>query len=102
MLPHTASRLKERRDNSVKDYVNLAGPLKVTHLVMLSQSAMSVNLKIGRMPNGPTLSFKVRAVANCGCCVGSHRPLRHFQIESYTLMKNVRALQKRPMDATVH
>lgn len=100
MAPHTAAKLKERRDNSIKDYVNLAGTLKVTHLMMLTQVEANVNLKVGRMPNGPTLSFKV-CDARRRCPLGWIPPDSVPQVISYSLMKNVRALQKRPLDAMV-
>lgn len=103
MQPNTAGKLKERRDNGIKDYVNLAGPLKVTHLMMLTQTLTSVNFKVGRMPQGPTLSFKVRTFGRLRGHSRFHAfyPLCVTQVMNYTLSKNVRALQKRPMDPTV-
>ncbi len=65
MAPHTAAKLRERKDNSVKDYVNLAGSLKVSHLLMFTQTQKAVNMKCARMPHGPTLSFQVRQTALC-------------------------------------
>ncbi len=59
MSPHTAGKLRERKDNGVKDYVNLAGSLRVTHLLMFTQTERAVNLKVARMPHGPTLTFQV-------------------------------------------
>lgn len=58
----------------------MAGPLGVTHFLILSQSDEHVNLRLGRVPRGPTLSF---------------------QVDSYMLMKHVHAMQRRPMDTTV-
>jgi ribosome biogenesis protein SSF1/2 len=44
----------------------MSGPLGVSHLLVFSQTATSteaslsnVNLRLSRMPRGPTLSFKV-------------------------------------------
>ena len=59
MAPHTAGKLRERKDNSVKDYVNLAGSLRVSHLLMFTQTERAVNLRCARMPHGPTVTFQV-------------------------------------------
>jgi len=84
MAPHTARKLKEKKSNSLKDYVSVASALGVTHLMAVSQGNMGPNLRIARSPQGPTLSFKV---------------------ESYSLSSGVRASQRRPVtsrDAYTH
>ena len=77
MEPNTAARLKERRGNRLKDFVQVAGQLSVTHMLVFSRSASSgiANLRVGRFPRGPTASFHVT---------------------SYSLAKDVRLLQSRP------
>lgn len=86
--PNTATRLKERKANRLRDYVSMSGPLGVTHLAVFSQppttnalpaettakpnetaeqraerslveGTTTVNLRLIRLPRGPTLSFKV-------------------------------------------
>ncbi|GAA6052541.1 hypothetical protein JCM3770_003233, partial [Rhodotorula araucariae] len=89
--PNTATRLKERKANRLRDYVSMSGPLGVTHLLVFSQPPTSaipipgapettaregetaedraersllegtttVNLRLIRLPRGPTLGFKV-------------------------------------------
>ncbi|GAA6043279.1 hypothetical protein JCM8097_003030 [Rhodosporidiobolus ruineniae] len=89
--PNTATRLKERKANRLRDYVSMSGPLGVTHLMVFSQPSSdvslpstsasddkrknetgeeraersllegttTVNLRLIRLPRGPTLSFKV-------------------------------------------
>lgn len=59
MEPNTASSLKATEKNSIKDFVAIAGPLHVTHLVMFSRSELSPFLRICRLPHGPTLTFKI-------------------------------------------
>lgn len=59
MAPHTAEKLREKPSNTLKDFVHAAQPLGVTHLLMLAQSGASINLRIARLPSGPTLAFKV-------------------------------------------
>ncbi|KIW97788.1 uncharacterized protein Z519_01372 [Cladophialophora bantiana CBS 173.52] len=66
MEPDTASRLRERRANKLKDYTAMAGPLGVTHLFLFSRSKSgNVHLKIALTPRGPTLTFRVDRYALC-------------------------------------
>ncbi|WEW55024.1 rRNA-binding ribosome biosynthesis protein [Emydomyces testavorans] len=76
MEPDTASRLKERRGNKLKDYTVMTGPLGVTHLILFSKSPTgNTNLRIALTPRGPTL---------------------HFRVEKYSLCKDVTKAQKHP------
>ncbi|KAI1441859.1 Brix-domain-containing protein [Annulohypoxylon stygium] len=76
MEPGTASRLKERRANRLRDYVTMTGSLGVTHLLLFSRSESgNTNLRIATTPRGPTL---------------------HFRVEKYSLCKDVRKAQRHP------
>ncbi|KAI1467698.1 Brix-domain-containing protein [Daldinia caldariorum] len=76
MEPGTATRLKERRANHLRDYVTMTGPLGVTHLLLFSRSESgNTNLRIATTPRGPTL---------------------HFRVEKYSLCKDVRKAQRHP------
>ncbi|TDZ39207.1 Brix domain-containing protein [Colletotrichum spinosum] len=76
MEPGTATRLRERRANRLKDYVVMTGPLGVTHLLLFSRSESgNTNLRIALTPRGPTLNFRV---------------------EKYSLCKDVQKAQRRP------
>lgn len=77
MEPHTARKLRERSKNTVKDYVSVSSVLGVTHLLVFTQTDKSLSLRICRTPTGPTLTFKV---------------------QQFSLMRHVRALQKRPVE----
>ncbi|XP_006987096.1 suppressor of SWI4 1 homolog [Peromyscus maniculatus bairdii] len=59
MEPLTATRLQVRKKNSLKDCVAVAGPLGVTHFLILSKTDSSVYLKLMRLPGGPTLTFQI-------------------------------------------
>ncbi|KAK2575632.1 hypothetical protein KPH14_011895 [Odynerus spinipes] len=59
MEPFTASSLKTRKRNSVKDFVSVAGVLHVSHLCMFTRTELGMYLKLCRLPRGPTLTFKV-------------------------------------------
>jgi len=79
MEPGTASRLKERRANKLRDYTTMCGPLGVTHLLLFSRSdSGNTNLRIALTPRGPTL---------------------HFRVERYSLSKDVQKAQRRPKGA---
>ncbi|KAI8082129.1 Brix domain-containing protein [Thamnidium elegans] len=73
--PNTASHLRERRSNRLKDFVMVAGQLGVTHFLIFSRTEKNVNLRIARVPRGPTLTFRVI---------------------DYALAKDCLALQKHP------
>ncbi|OVF11339.1 putative rRNA-binding ribosome biosynthesis protein [Clavispora lusitaniae] len=77
MQPHTAINLRERKTNKLKDFVVMTGPLGVSDLFVFkqSQSTGNVSLRIGKMPKGPSLQFK---------------------INTYSLMKDVKRILKHP------
>ncbi|KAF8894399.1 Brix domain-containing protein [Infundibulicybe gibba] len=74
MEPNTASRLKERNRNKLKDYLTLAPALQVTHLLAFTLTPIAPSLRIVRLSAGPTLSFR---------------------IERYSLMKDILNTAKR-------
>ncbi|KAL1746963.1 hypothetical protein HDZ31DRAFT_32891 [Schizophyllum fasciatum] len=59
MEPNTASRLKERNRNKLKDYFTIAPALHVTHLLAFTLTPVAPSLRIVRLPAGPTLSFRI-------------------------------------------
>ncbi|KAI7908331.1 Brix domain-containing protein [Cokeromyces recurvatus] len=78
--PHTASHLRERRSNRLKDFVMVAGQLGVTHFLIFSRTEKKINLRIARVPRGPTLTFRVA---------------------EYALAKDCLALQKNPKTSDI-
>ncbi|KAH6918756.1 rRNA binding protein [Coprinopsis sp. MPI-PUGE-AT-0042] len=59
MEPNTASRLKERNRNKLKDYITMGPALQVTHLLAFRLTPLAPSLRIVRLSDGPTLSFRV-------------------------------------------
>lgn len=59
MEPFTASRLKVRKNNVIKDFVSAAGVFSVSHLVAFTQSETTLYMKLIRIPRGPTLTFRI-------------------------------------------
>merc|ERR1712151_39095 len=75
MMPNCAKGLREKKQNKIKDFVNVSGPLGVTHLTMFTNTDMGAYMKVSRLPQGPTLTFKIK---------------------SYSLMHDVKNSQKSP------
>ncbi|KAF0687899.1 Aste57867_20391 [Aphanomyces stellatus] len=80
MLPFTADRLREKKKNTIQDFVHVAAPLGVSHFLAFSHTDAGTNMKLVRLPRGPTLSFKV---------------------VNYSLMRHIHTVQKRPVDASL-
>ncbi|XP_047559104.1 suppressor of SWI4 1 homolog isoform X3 [Lutra lutra] len=59
MEPLTATRLQIRKKNTLKDCVAVAGPLGVTHFLILSKTETNIYFKLMRLPGGPTLTFRI-------------------------------------------
>ncbi|KAM6957146.1 suppressor of SWI4 1 homolog [Aplochiton taeniatus] len=59
MEPFTAESLKVRKKNVLKDFVAVAGPLGVTHFMIFSKTPSSINMRLARLPKGPTLHFRL-------------------------------------------
>ncbi|KZT41995.1 Brix-domain-containing protein [Sistotremastrum suecicum HHB10207 ss-3] len=59
MEPNTASRLKERSRNKLKDYLTIAPSLHVTHLLAFTLTPIAPSFRIVRLSAGPTLTFRV-------------------------------------------
>lgn len=57
--PFTASSLKERKKNSIKDFVSVSSVLHVTHMCIFSRTELGMYMKLCRIPRGPTLTFKI-------------------------------------------
>ncbi|KAJ1699374.1 hypothetical protein LUZ63_007886 [Rhynchospora breviuscula] len=63
MLPYTALKLKEKKRNNLKDFLNVAGPMGVTHFLMISNPKSIPYLRVARTPQGPTLTFQIKEYA---------------------------------------
>ncbi|KAG6379139.1 Brix-domain-containing protein [Boletus reticuloceps] len=59
MEPNTASRLRERNRNKLKDFLTMAPALKVSHLMAITLTDVAPSLRIVRLPTGPTFSFRI-------------------------------------------
>ena len=59
MEPYTASNIKVRPKNVIKDFAHVSGLLNVSHLCSFTKTDLGPYLKLGRFPRGPTLTFRV-------------------------------------------
>lgn len=51
--------MQEKRRNNIKDFLNVAGPMGVTHFLIVSKTETAPYLRVARTPQGPTLTFKI-------------------------------------------
>jgi ribosome biogenesis protein SSF1/2 len=75
MLPNTALNLKESKSNNLRDFINVAGPYGVSHMMIFSATDLGTYMRILKSPRGPTLTFKVN---------------------EYSLIADIHNLQQRP------
>ncbi|KAF9458636.1 Brix domain-containing protein [Collybia nuda] len=81
MEPNTASRLKERNRNKLKDYLTLAPALQVTHLLAFTLTSIAPSLRIIRLSAGPTLSFRVERYSLMKDILNTSRRARSIGME---------------------
>mmetsp|Transcript_8830 Transcript_8830/g.21736 ORF Transcript_8830/g.21736 Transcript_8830/m.21736 type:complete len:436 (-) Transcript_8830:339-1646(-) len=79
MMPNTAADLKEHKKNKLRDFINVAPTLNVTHMMVFSKSVLGLNMRLMRVPRGPTLTFRVL---------------------KYSLKQDIAAMQKKPHTPT--
>ncbi|XP_012235181.1 protein Peter pan [Linepithema humile] len=61
MEPFTASSLKVRKKNTIKDFVSVSSVLHVSHMCIFTKTELGMYLKLCRLPRGPTLTFKIHS-----------------------------------------
>lgn len=90
MEPNTASRLRERKSNKLRDFLTMCGPLGVSHMLLFSQKSAkdakggsrsseavgNINLRIARTPRGPTVTFRINKFALCRDVAKAQRRMR--------------------------
>ncbi|KAG8930868.1 hypothetical protein FRC02_003561 [Tulasnella sp. 418] len=81
MEPNTASRLKERSRNKLKDYLAMAPTLNVSHILAFTLTDVAPSLRIARLPSGPTLSFRVERYSLMKDLLNASRHARSVGLE---------------------
>ncbi|XP_023169676.1 protein Peter pan [Drosophila hydei] len=59
MEPFTASNLREKKINRIKDFVSLSSFFHVSHMAIFNKASTQLSFKVLRLPRGPSLTFKV-------------------------------------------
>ncbi|CAK1543805.1 unnamed protein product [Leptosia nina] len=59
MEPFTASQLKERKKNTIKDFLSISGYLHVSHMMVFTETEQGSYMRLARLPRGPTLTFRI-------------------------------------------
>ena len=68
-----------RKNNVLKDFVTVAGPLHVTHFIIFTKTDKGCYMRITRLPRGPTLTFKI---ANYSLCCDVISSLKRHNMEA--------------------
>ncbi|XP_076461005.1 suppressor of SWI4 1 homolog isoform X2 [Babylonia areolata] len=76
--PFTAAKLKVRKNNSLRDLVEVASVLHVTHFVCFTKTDVAPYVRFMCTPRGPTLTFKIQEYCLSRDVVST---LRHPNIE---------------------
>jgi len=105
MMPNTASNLKESKSNTLKDFVHVAGPLGVSHFVILSASENASYLRLAKSPRGPTVTMKIHAYSLMRDVLGAqqrpHCPSSMFHHQPLVVMNNFGAEEEMKLTATM-
>ncbi|KAH8395538.1 hypothetical protein KR222_005245, partial [Zaprionus bogoriensis] len=59
MEPFTATQLREKKMNRIKDFVSLSSFFHVSHMGIFNKASTQLSFKVVRLPRGPSLTFKV-------------------------------------------
>ncbi|EIN07703.1 Brix-domain-containing protein [Punctularia strigosozonata HHB-11173 SS5] len=84
MEPNTASRLRERARNKLRDFLTMAPPLHVTHLLAFTLTDVAPSMRIIRLSNGPTLSFRVERYSLVKDILGARKHAKSVGMEYLT------------------
>jgi hypothetical protein len=75
--------VKERSRNKLKDFLTMAPVLQVTHLLAFTLTDIAPSLRILRLSNGPTLSFRIERYSLMKDIIASSRHAKYLSpIES--------------------
>ncbi|KAH7342083.1 Brix domain-containing protein [Rhizoctonia solani] len=81
MEPNTASRLRERKRNKLKDYLVISPTLGVTHIIAITLTPIAPSLRIVKLSAGPTLSFRIERYSLSKDLLSASRHARSIGME---------------------
>ncbi|CDO70757.1 hypothetical protein BN946_scf184798.g72 [Trametes cinnabarina] len=83
MEPNTASRLKERARNKLRDFLTMGPALGVSHLLAFTLTDVAPSMRIVRLSAGPTLSFRVERYSLMKDIINSSKHARSISTVEY-------------------
>ncbi|KAF9532346.1 Brix domain-containing protein [Crepidotus variabilis] len=84
MEPNTASRLKERNRNKLKDFMTLGPALGVSHILAFTLTPVAPSLRIVKLSDGPTLSFRIERYSLVKDVISTTRRAKSIGLEYLT------------------
>eukprot|EP00210_Caulerpa_lentillifera_P005314 g5077.t1 len=78
--PNTGKRIKEQKFNKTRDFLDVCGPLGVSHVLAFFTTDSNTNLKIIKTPQGPTISLRLMSYSLTADVQRAH--LRSFDIST--------------------
>ncbi|KAF8797866.1 Brix-domain-containing protein [Phlegmacium glaucopus] len=81
MEPNTASRLKERNRNKLKDYLTLGPALQISHILAFTLTPLAPSMRIVKLSDGPTLSFRIERYSLMRDVLNTSRRARSIGLE---------------------
>eukprot|EP00835_Amoeboradix_gromovi_P004428 NODE_344_length_10554_cov_0.516308.p4 type:complete len:313 gc:universal NODE_344_length_10554_cov_0.516308:1501-563(-) len=84
MEPYVLTKLKQKASNTMKDFVSMAGTLNCGHIWVYNLTDNHLNLRLSRLPQGPTLVFRVNQLATHADIIKDQPRPKSFSIGTIT------------------
>ncbi|EDV93468.1 protein Peter pan [Drosophila grimshawi] len=92
MEPFTATNLREKKINRIKDFVSLSSFFHVSHMGIFNKASTQLSFKVVRLPRGPSLTFKVHQFTLARDVISSSKKqmmdVDHFKHPPLVIMNN--------------
>ncbi|ALC45761.1 ppan [Drosophila busckii] len=92
MEPFTATNLREKKMNRIKDFVSLSSFFHVSHMGIFNKASTQLSFKVVRLPRGPSLTFKVHQFTLARDVISSSKrqmfDVDHFKHAPLVIMNN--------------
>ena len=82
--PYVLKKLKQKASNTMKDFVSMAGSLNCGHIWVYNLTENHLNLRLSRLPQGPTLVFRVNQLATHADLIKDQERPKAFSISTIT------------------
>ncbi|KAM1464217.1 hypothetical protein ACFXTO_043903 [Malus domestica] len=89
MLPYTALKLKEKRRNNLRNFLIVAGPMGVTHFLMLSKTPTAPYLRSAASSSSNTVVSDVKLQLQEEDHINGFNPISTFASVWFEFVRNV-------------